>query len=125
MDDDPTVSLTGLSALLTGHRPISETLTAIAQVAVNAIPGGGRCRPDDARAGPAPDRAFDKLRVLSQTQHVKVADVCRVIVDDAVHRARRRRPTRLLTPGSTAELGSGADVRAARHRSARAPEYRP
>jgi GAF domain-containing protein len=38
-DDDLAVSLTGLSALLTGHRPLDETLTAIAQFAVNAIPG--------------------------------------------------------------------------------------
>jgi GAF domain-containing protein len=37
--DDLTVSLAGLSALLMGHRPLQETLTAIAQFAVNAIPG--------------------------------------------------------------------------------------
>lgn len=38
-DDDLALSLRGLSALLTGHRPLDETLTAIAQFAVNAIPG--------------------------------------------------------------------------------------
>lgn len=39
VDDDLTVSLTGLAGLLTDHRPLSDTLTEIAQFAVNAIPG--------------------------------------------------------------------------------------
>lgn len=38
-DHDLTASLAGLSGLLTGHRPLSETLTDIAEFAVQAIPG--------------------------------------------------------------------------------------
>jgi GAF domain-containing protein len=37
-DDDLARSLSGLSGLLTGHRPLQETLTHIAQFAVHAIP---------------------------------------------------------------------------------------
>ena len=42
------------------------------------------------RSGATPEQAFDKLRVMSQTQHVKVAEVSRVLVDEAVRRARSR-----------------------------------
>ena len=38
-DDDLPGSLTGLSGLLTGHRPLQETLVHIAEFAVRAIPG--------------------------------------------------------------------------------------
>jgi len=38
-DDDLTKSLAGLSGLLTGHRPVRETLVEIAGFAVQAIPG--------------------------------------------------------------------------------------
>jgi GAF domain-containing protein len=38
-DEDLTASLAGLSGLLTGHRPLRETLTEIAEFAVQAIPG--------------------------------------------------------------------------------------
>jgi GAF domain-containing protein len=38
-DGDLTQSLAGLSGLLTGHRPLRETLTIIAEYAVDAIPG--------------------------------------------------------------------------------------
>ena len=39
MDDDLEASLAGLSGLLTGHRPLQETLVHIAEFAVRAIPG--------------------------------------------------------------------------------------
>jgi GAF domain-containing protein len=38
-EDDLAESLTGLAGLLTGHRPLRETLTIIAEYAVQAIPG--------------------------------------------------------------------------------------
>ncbi|MEP6462678.1 MAG: hypothetical protein ABJC62_04530, partial [Frankiaceae bacterium] len=38
-EDDLTAGLAGLSGLLTGHRPLRETLTDIAEFAVKAIPG--------------------------------------------------------------------------------------
>jgi AmiR/NasT family two-component response regulator len=42
------------------------------------------------RSGASPEEAFDTLRVMSQSQHVKVAEVSRVLVDQAVRRARGR-----------------------------------
>ena len=39
MDDELAASLTGLSTLLTDHRPLQDTLTDIAAFAVGAIPG--------------------------------------------------------------------------------------
>lgn len=42
------------------------------------------------RSGATAEEAFDKLRVMSQTQHVKVAEVSRVLLDEAVRRARGR-----------------------------------
>ena len=39
MDDDLVGSLAGLSGLLTGRRPLQETLVHIAEFAVQAIPG--------------------------------------------------------------------------------------
>lgn len=44
------------------------------------------------RSGATPQEAFDRLRTMSQTQHVKVAEVARVLVDEAVRRARSRPP---------------------------------
>jgi transcriptional regulator with GAF, ATPase, and Fis domain len=42
------------------------------------------------RTGASPDEAFGRLRSMSQAQHVKVADVARVLLDEAVRRARSR-----------------------------------
>ena len=42
------------------------------------------------RSGASSEEAFGKLRGMSQTQHVKVAEVSRVLVDEAVRRARGR-----------------------------------
>jgi GAF domain-containing protein len=42
------------------------------------------------RSGASAQEAFDRLRAMSQTQHVKVADVSRTLVDEAVRRARSR-----------------------------------
>jgi len=44
------------------------------------------------RTGATPEEAFDRLRTMSQSQHVKVSEVSRVLVDEAVRRARARRP---------------------------------
>lgn len=44
------------------------------------------------RAGSTPEEAFDRLRAMSQSQHVKVAEVARTLVDEAVRRARARKP---------------------------------
>jgi GAF domain-containing protein len=44
------------------------------------------------RTGATPDEAFDRLRAMSQSQHVKVSEVSRLLVDEAVRRARARRP---------------------------------
>jgi GAF domain-containing protein len=43
------------------------------------------------RTGATADEAFDRLRAMSQAQHVKVAEVSRVLLDEAVRRARARR----------------------------------
>ena len=48
------------------------------------------------RTGAGPEEAFDRLRAMSQFQHVKVAQVARVLVDEALRSARARRPA----PGS-------------------------
>lgn len=42
------------------------------------------------RSGASAEEAFDKLRAMSQSQHIKVAEVSRVLVDEAVRRARSR-----------------------------------
>jgi GAF domain-containing protein len=42
------------------------------------------------RTGASPDEAFSRLRSMSQAQHLKVADVARNLLDDAVRRARSR-----------------------------------
>jgi GAF domain-containing protein len=42
------------------------------------------------RTGATAEEAFDKLRTMSQTQHVKVAVVATVLVDESVRRARAR-----------------------------------
>jgi AmiR/NasT family two-component response regulator len=42
------------------------------------------------RTGATAEEAFDRLRVMSQSQHVKVVEVSRVLVEEAVRRARAR-----------------------------------
>lgn len=42
------------------------------------------------RTGANPDEAFGRLRSMSQAQHLKVAEVARGLVDEAVRRARGR-----------------------------------
>jgi GAF domain-containing protein len=42
------------------------------------------------RSGASAEEAFGRLRSMSQAQHVKVVDVARVLVDEAVRRARSR-----------------------------------
>jgi GAF domain-containing protein len=42
------------------------------------------------RSGGSADEAFARLRAISQSEHVKLADVARRIVDEAVRRARAR-----------------------------------
>jgi GAF domain-containing protein len=44
------------------------------------------------RTGATSEEAFDRLRSMSQSEHVKVSEVSRLLVDEAVHRARARRP---------------------------------
>ena len=44
------------------------------------------------RTGAGPEEAFDRLREMSQSRHVKVAQVAQTLVDEAVRRARARRP---------------------------------
>jgi GAF domain-containing protein len=44
------------------------------------------------RTGATADEAFDRLRAMSQSEHVKVSEVSRLLVDEAVRRARARRP---------------------------------
>lgn len=44
------------------------------------------------RTGAGPDEAFDRLRAMSQSQHLKVSEVARVLLDEAIRRARARRP---------------------------------
>ncbi|MCU1617048.1 MAG: Histidine kinase [Frankiales bacterium] len=43
------------------------------------------------RTGASPDEAFGRLRSMSQAQHIKVAEVARLLVDEAVRQARGRR----------------------------------
>ncbi len=43
------------------------------------------------RSGISPEEAFQRLRQISQTEHVKLAEVATTIVEDAVRRARARR----------------------------------
>ncbi len=42
------------------------------------------------RSGATAQEAFDRLRTMSQTQHVKVAELSQTLVDEAVRRARAR-----------------------------------
>ncbi len=42
------------------------------------------------RTGGSPEEAFERLRAMSQAQHLKVAQLSRVLVDEAVRRARAR-----------------------------------
>ena len=44
------------------------------------------------RTGATAEEAFGRLRAMSQSQHVKVSEVSRVLVDQAVRRARARKP---------------------------------
>lgn len=43
-----------------------------------------------ARSGGSPEEAFDSLRRMSQSEHVKLAEVAQRMVDEAVRRARAR-----------------------------------
>lgn len=45
------------------------------------------------RTGASADEAFDRLRTMSQSQHMKVVEVSRVLVEEAVRRARARQAT--------------------------------
>ncbi len=42
------------------------------------------------RTGASPEEAFDRLRAMSQSQHIKVVEVSRILVEEAVRRARAR-----------------------------------
>jgi GAF domain-containing protein len=42
------------------------------------------------RTGASAEEAFDRLRIKSQAEHVKLAEVSRTLVDEAVRRARSR-----------------------------------
>ena len=42
------------------------------------------------RTGATPEEAFERLRAMSQSQHVKVAEVSRALLDEGVRRARAR-----------------------------------
>lgn len=42
------------------------------------------------RTGAGPEEAFERLRARSQAEHVKLAEVARTLVDEAVRRARSR-----------------------------------
>jgi GAF domain-containing protein len=42
------------------------------------------------RTGAGPEEAFERLRAMSQSQHIKVAQLSRLLVDEAVRRARAR-----------------------------------
>ena len=44
------------------------------------------------RTGAGPEDAFNRLRTMSQSQHLKVAEVARTLVEEAVRRARARQP---------------------------------
>jgi GAF domain-containing protein len=55
------------------------------------------------RSGASPEEAFDRLRTMSQTQHVKIAEVSRVLVDEAVRRARSRQTPSPETPRQGAD----------------------
>lgn len=44
------------------------------------------------RTGANPDEAFDRLRAMSQSQHLKVSEVARVLLDEAIRRARAQKP---------------------------------
>jgi transcriptional regulator with GAF, ATPase, and Fis domain len=44
------------------------------------------------RTGASPDEAFGRLRAMSQAQHLKVSEVARVLLDEAIRRARARKP---------------------------------
>ena len=42
------------------------------------------------RTGAGPEEAFDRLRTMSQAQHLKVAEVAKTLVAEAIRRARAR-----------------------------------
>jgi GAF domain-containing protein len=52
------------------------------------------------RSGASPEEAFDRLREMSQSQHIKLADVARGLVDEAVRRARGRQAAAAPDPAS-------------------------
>lgn len=53
------------------------------------------------RAGCGPEEAFDRLRVLSQREHRKLAEVARLLVDEAVRRAQARHISARVHGGPT------------------------
>jgi GAF domain-containing protein len=53
------------------------------------------------RTGAGPEEAFDRLRAMSQSRHVKVAEVAQTLVDEAVRRARARLPAASENPESS------------------------
>jgi GAF domain-containing protein len=61
------------------------------------------------RSGADADEAFDRLRAMSQTQHLKVAEVAQTLVEEAVRRARARHQP---PPGTAPERPPGGNDRA-------------
>jgi GAF domain-containing protein len=50
------------------------------------------------RSGGSPDEAFDRLRAMSQDQHLKLNQVAAALVDEAVRRARARQSSQHAAP---------------------------
>jgi GAF domain-containing protein len=50
------------------------------------------------RSGASPDEAFDRLRAMSQDQHLKLHQVAAALVDEAVRRARARQSNQHAAP---------------------------
>jgi len=61
------------------------------------------------RSGASAGEAFDRLRAMSQAQHLKLHQVATTLVDEAVRRARARQssPYDAPTPGRTDAAGGG------------------
>ncbi|MCK9922023.1 GAF and ANTAR domain-containing protein [Frankia sp. AgPm24] len=45
------------------------------------------------RTGSGPEEAFERLRTMSRSQHLKVAQLAQRLVDEAIRRARARQPS--------------------------------
>ena len=69
------------SQLLAGQLKEALTSRAVIDQAIGIIMS---------RTGAGPEEAFERLRTRSQAEHIKVAEVSRVLVDEAVRRARSR-----------------------------------